>query len=305
MLIDDIQSRQPGGRRLIAAALLAVIVSSALGAAPALAASPQQEPNPYEPTALANGPDVLTPQEQQIVAAKLASAKADQKAVEAAVKQGKLAPASCPFVVGRSPGSVSPDTGCGSYWGYVSTYARQQQYSYWCGPAAVQVVSNYTWGYGSSGNKYDQGTIATYAGTTTSGTLVGNEAAAARHFSILPPGFTYTAQQASDGSQWHSWLRQDVNAYAMPQIAGVAPHDPTAAYWLFSWPNPSNGPAGHYIVINGWTSAWDGTRNPTVNYNDGSAGFGGSTGAFIDPAYDMWYVIARANPNHAPRWVVW
>lgn len=31
----------------------------------------------------------------------------------------------------------------------------------------------------------------------------------------------------------------------------------------------------------------------------------GSTGAFIDPAYDIWYVIALGNANHAPRWVVW
>lgn len=282
--------------RLLATAVIGATLVGGIFVGPAAAADPKGQ------TALAGGWGSLAPEQQSMVATKLRLAAQGQGSFGAAQVV-------CPFVAEGPPGdgaSASPQTGCGSYWGYLSTYARQQSKSYYCGPAAVQVVSNYSWGYGSTGNKYPQSTIATWSKTDINGqTLIGDAAFAVNTASILPPGFTYYAAQPSDGAQWHTWLREDINRWAMPMIASLAPHDPGAAYYLTSWPNPIL--AGHYVVVNGWSGVWSGdaSRSPTVNYNDGSNGYGGSTGAFIDPAHDVWYVIARGNSKHSARWVVW
>lgn len=89
----------------------------------------------------------------------------------------------------------------------------------------------------------------------------------------------------------------------MPQVVGVAPHDQDAARWLYSWPTAHT--SGHYIVLTGCDGVWDGTDSPKVNYDDGSYGYGGSTGAFSDPATTIWYTITKPNPYHAADWIIW
>ena len=175
------------------------------------------------------------------------------------------------------------------------------------GQLRVGIFNSSTGGTTTANNKYAQQSISsTWTSTDNDGqTYVwrvryGLNEAAAGH---MPAGFVYAEYQPTGGSDWHAKLRTDVTTYRMPMAAGVAPHDPGAFYWLTSWPTPNQ--AGHYIVLSGWYAYWDGTRGPTVNYNDGSGGYGGSTGTYSDPASDVYYTITKSNPVHAPNWVIW
>jgi hypothetical protein len=242
----------------------------------------------------------LTKEELRIVALKEEAARRQAASLKGA-GGGGVAPATCPLTVVNGG---TPATACPPCWGYLSTTPRQQQKSYYCGPTAVQVVSNYVWGVV---DKYTQQYISTtWTNTDNDGqTYVwrvryGLNAASAGH---LPANFVYAEYQPPSPSDWHNKLRTDVGTYAMPQVVGVAPHDVGATRWLYSWPTPHT--TGHYIVLTGWNGVWDGTESPTVNYDDGSGGYGGSTGAFSDPATTIWYTITKSNPYHAADWIIW
>jgi hypothetical protein len=238
-----------------------------------------------------------TAAELKLAAAKKLVAAAEQASAEA-VRSGAVSPASCPM----SAGGVEPYNACMPYWGYVATHARQQIKSYYCGPAAVQVVANYAWGYSGTTNKYSQSYISsTWTKTDQNGqTMVGDERYGLNQATKghVPGGWVYVAVRATSGSDWHNMLRTDVGVYAMPIVVTLAPHDVGASYWLRSWPKAMN--AGHYIVVNGWNQVWDNTRNPTVTYDDGSSGYGGSTGEFSDPAFDVYYTI-----DIHDGWTIW
>ena len=118
----------------------------------------------------------------------------------------------------------------------------------------------------------------------------------------MPSGFTYAYVQPSSGSAWHSLLRTDIAGFYMPQVAAVSPKAKNKPYWLTSWANTSTAPGnyGHYIVLNGYSGVWDGTAGPTIYYDDGSKGYGGSTGSFNDTAIRVWAVITYGN-----GYVIW
>lgn len=180
----------------------------------------------------------------------------------------------------------------------LNTHYRHQQNSYFCGPTAVQVVSNYTWGI-TSGNKYSQQHISdTWTQTTSSaGTSVSRERIGLNGASVRPANFVYSVYQLS-GSQvqaaldWFTKLRADLDQWEMPQVENVAPHNPGQTYFLSSWPNPTT--AGHYVVANGWDAIWNGLLTnaaPEASYEDGSRGYSGSDGRFWDPTRTLFYTV--------------
>jgi hypothetical protein len=206
----------------------------------------------------------------------------------------------------RTPAPNGIDATCrnGTCGTILGTFYRHQDKNIYCGPAAVQVISNHAWGI-TSGNKYSQQTISnTWTHTDADGqTYVWrvryglNGATSGRY------PWPYAEEYVSSGSVWHNYVVVDATDWGMPSAALVAPHDPGFDYYLTSWPTAVY--AGHYIVTRGWLYLWDGTRTPTVYYNDGSAGYGGSNGQFSDPAYDIYKTIKKSHPNHSEGWIIW
>jgi hypothetical protein len=196
---------------------------------------------------------------------------------------------------------------CFPLYGTLATHYRHQANYYFCGPAAVQVVSNYSWGTGTT-NKYSQSHISTTWTHTTSssGTTVSRERIGLNGASVLPSNFLYEEYQLSGtqvnaGVEWNDKLRNDVDAWEMPQVENVAPHNPGWTYFLSSWPNAVT--AGHYIVADGWDTIWDGhysSSGPSASYDDGSAGYSGDDGHFWDPARTVFYTIWNHN-----KYIIW
>ena len=48
---------------------------------------------------------------------------------------------------------------------------------------------------------------------------------------------------------------------------------------------------GHWIVGRGWQNVWSTADTTTVQFNDGSKGYGGGTSTYWDKAYDVWLLI--------------
>jgi hypothetical protein len=187
----------------------------------------------------------------------------------------------------------------------LGTWARQQAKWYYCGPATVQVASDYAW-WTPGSDKYSQQYISdkwtatdatqqTYVYKLTNGL---NGAVGA----MLPTGFKYAYLQPGSGSEWHALLRTDIAGFYMPQVVGTNPKAAGKPYWLTSWAKTSTpaGAYGHYIVLNGYDGVWDATSGPSIYYDDSSKGYGGSTGQFSDPATHVWAVITYGN-----KYVIW
>lgn len=187
----------------------------------------------------------------------------------------------------------------------LSTWYRHQAKSYYCGPAAVQVISNHAWNMPSGTNKYGQQTISdTWTHTDADGqTYVWRERLGLNGSTAGRYPWPYAEEYVSSGAEWHNYVVVDATDWGMPSVALVAPHDPGFRYYLTSWPTAIY--AGHYIVTRGWLYLWDGTRTPIVYYNDGSAGYGGSDGQFSDPAYDIYKTIKKSHEGHSEGWIVW
>ena len=185
------------------------------------------------------------------------------------------------------------------------TWYRHQAKSYYCGPAAVQVISNHAWSMPSGGNKYTQQYISDHwTHTDADGqTYVWRVRYGLNGSTAGKYPWPFAEEYVSNPAVWHDHVVVDATDFGMPSVAGVAPHDPNFGYYLTSWPTAIT--AGHYIVTRGWLYLWDDTRTPIVYYNDGSAGYGGSDGQFSDPAYDIWKTIKKSNPNHSEGWIVW
>lgn len=187
----------------------------------------------------------------------------------------------------------------------LSTWYRHQAKFYYCGPAAVQVISNHAWNMPSGTNKYSQQYISdTWTNTDADGqTFVWRELLGLNGSTAGRYPWPYDDEYVSSGAEWHNYVVVDATDWNMPSVAGVAPHDPNFGYYLISWPNAIT--AGHYIVTRGWLYLWDGTRTPIVYYNDGSGGYGGSDGQFSDPAFDIYQTIKKSNPQHSEGWIIW
>lgn len=197
---------------------------------------------------------------------------------------------------------------------FVSLYARQQDTNIYCGPATVQVVSNYAWGiFSNTQNHFTQEHISdtwvkadANGGTSASTEKAGMNGSTSGHRPCHGSTcFVYDDYQVTSGYDWHAKIITDIHDWNMPLTAAVAPHDVGYAYFLTSWPNANT--TGHWIAIRGYYGAYDGTSAAYVYYADSSGnGMGGSTGLFGDPSLVVYKTLIKQNPIHKQgRWIVW
>ncbi len=185
----------------------------------------------------------------------------------------------------------------------LETRARQQTTYYNCGPAAGQVVINYSRGIvvfnrtkagaeDASINWRKQSTIAGWMNTTVNGTGGASIAAGLnRSDAVLKPvsNWVYIYDNSGTRSNFHNMVITDIATFGMPLVAATAPHQASAgANHLASWPDVYDG-AHHWITVRGYTGL-PGTTGPTMSYNDSSGGYGGSTGTFTDLVSVLWQV---------------
>lgn len=175
-------------------------------------------------------------------------------------------------------------------------YARQQQNNYYCGPTAIQVMSNWAWDTGYNGsNHWTQSQIGAQAGTDQNGqTLIGGENYAANWSIAGSPNssFHYVTAQPANGSVFWADLESDIWGSTMPVIANLAPAIKvgTVYYHLNDWAYNNLGHK-HYISLNGYNGQWDGTHNPMLWFADGAGGYGGGTGVYYDEQYSTFMEI--------------
>jgi hypothetical protein len=191
----------------------------------------------------------------------------------------------------------------------LSTHARHQHRWFYCGPAVVQVISNYTWGYTSTSecgahcgggvNKYGQHTISdNWTDTDVHGqTYVGDLVYGLNQASVIPDGFIYAYWESPSWSEFHGAIKVDTYTWRMPLAPRVDPRHTNSSYYLYSWRNESPGDYGHYIVLRGYNGSSQSTA--LAYYNDSSGGVDehtgvqvlGDTGAFDDYSYTVWQTM--------------
>jgi hypothetical protein len=179
----------------------------------------------------------------------------------------------------------------------LSVYARQQQNGYYCGPTAIQVMSNWAYSVQYS-NWFNQDQIAAVAGTTQSGgTLIGGEKTAANWSISSSPehNFPYVIAQFTSDTQGHTFwadLAGDVGGAYMPVIANLHPavYYRSQYFWLNDW-GQFDFNHYHYILLNGYNGEWNGTQSPGLWFADGSNGYGGGTSVYYDQQYSTFMEI--------------
>lgn len=185
----------------------------------------------------------------------------------------------------------------------LDTRGRQQINNYYCGPAAGQVIINYTRGI-SVANLSEAGakdttinwklqpTIATWMRTTTEGTGGATLAQGLNNSNgvVKPvPEWVYSYDPTGSLETFHRTVVTDVHVYGMPLVLATRPHQSGAGQnFLMSWPNIAHG-VGHWITLRGYNGLW-GSSSPRLYYNDSSGGYGGGTGAFSDLVSVLWQV---------------
>lgn len=181
----------------------------------------------------------------------------------------------------------------------LDTRSRRQNNDHYCGPAAGQVLINYTryyWydnldGQNASTNYKTQTVIAAKMGTDDEGTRGAGIATGVNAFAQLPYADFYQYQAPAGGSQFHSWIISDIWNYTTPLIPTVIPHDQGdqgATYHLPNWPSVMT--TGHALTIRGYNGYWDGTDGPDVYYNDSASPSG--PGRYSTGAKTMWKVTS-------------
>jgi hypothetical protein len=182
--------------------------------------------------------------------------------------------------------------------GYLATWARPQINSYYCGPTAVQVVADFAWGMSQGHSRFTQNQISSnWTHTDATGTSATNEAVGANGVLVGSPKstFLYVIHKPADGYDWSYTIAVDVAYWQMPQILNLVPWwqaSGTNWYFLTDWADHRS-TGGHYIVADGFYATWDGTRGPTVRFDDGAGAYGGGTGKFTDPQFDVYQLISH------------
>jgi hypothetical protein len=181
----------------------------------------------------------------------------------------------------------------------LDTRAREQNNGWYCGPAAGQVVINWSRGYFYDGldgenatkNYKKQSVIADEMDTTYPDGTDGNGVKRGLNtFAQMPNAdWRYYYQSPGSGSTFHSWIVDDVAGWEMPLIPSVKPHKPdqdNPEYYLPNWPGEST--AKHCIVIRGYNGFWDATDGPKVYYSDSTH----TPGRYTAGALTMWKVTS-------------
>ena len=194
----------------------------------------------------------------------------------------------------------------------LATRARQQINYYFCGPASGQVVINWSRGIINGNNDGEDSTtnwrrqskIAEWMGTTTAGTGGASVANGLNNpNAVVKPAadWIYAYEDIGTTQDLYNKIVTDVASFGMPLILATAPHLSGAGVnFLESWPKVTAG-AHHWIVLRGYDGAWGNPSTISIKYQDSSAGYGGSTGAFDDPLSVIWQVSKWNQGGH----VVW
>ncbi len=293
--------------RSLAAALVGVLVLSALLIGPAAAKAPS--------------PPVAPAPERPLTAAEVVAGDAKARAAEAFVAGHERVDANLVSLACVTPNSEPSGAGVGpdavatasctqpSY--TLTVYARDQTRGHYCGPAVGQVIANYSWGMASTRNKYSQDRIADWMrtnqfGGTSAPELEAGLESATRNAPRRPAGWDWVVLELKDrdgdglvADQLHAYVQSNVSSSRMPLAIPVKPHDRNSNYRLASWPRPVNS-VGHWIAAYGWYAYFSNTDTPHIAYTDSSRDEGGSTGKFWDPTRH----IATMIMEHTRR-IVW
>ena len=299
--------------RITVAVLAAVVTLPAL-AGEASAADPRRPIPPVAPAPRAERP--LTPAEQAASDGKVAAARSFVAKLRAA--GFGLASLSCavPNTAPAEASARSPLTGsvtngpCGIPSGYLSVTARQQEKSYYCGPAVGQVITNYAWAMASGSNKYSQTTIAGWMKTDLNGMTNAPELAAGLQRATAsaprtPGNFSWATtdlrdldRNGSTADELQDYVVSAVSSWKMPLAFAVKPHDKDSGHNLSSWPKVVSSP-GHWIAAYGWYG-FGGISYSRIHYADSSKNYGGGTGKYWNPTLEMAALI-----NEHTRRFVW
>ena len=225
------------------------------------------------------------------------------------------------FCEGTDP---PPCEGAPPYSYSLATRARHQHRWFYCGPAVVQVVSNYSRGYTSTntcggdnncpaGTNYkDQHYISTNWTKTDqhTQTYVSDLVTGLHGASALPSGFVYAYWTNMSWSSFHNGVKVDTYTWRMPLAPRVDPRHTGSNYYLTSWAGAPAGDYGHYITLRGYSGSAQ--SSALAYYNDSSGGVDehtgvgilGSTGAFSDKSYTVWKTITL-NTTNGLYYLIW
>lgn len=304
---------QPVARGPRVLLIVTICTVLAVTAGPVLASDPVANGQPSNDTQVSP----LDTTGRQILAHKLSLASS-------AVNLGYTA--SAPLAGGVQPESCAPPD-CVAPSLILSVYARDQNDCSYCGPAAGQVASNYSWSVFSSSqvgetratNHWLQSEIGAMMLTSPSGGTTGANLAGKRvgqsggptglnKAARLPSGFAYYyTSNGGSAANLYGKLITDVWHFHMLMVLPVKPHQPGAAAWLSSWPMAATS-SGHWIALYGYNHFYL-TADPyyaIAYYADSADGCAGNntnvTGKWTDPIQDL-YNINKA-PFHTGN-VVW
>ena len=192
----------------------------------------------------------------------------------------------------------------------LGSWARQQITSYYCGPAAAQViinrtrnvVSSSTDGRSTTTNYRSQSAIASFMGTGTSGSTAWMVRSGLNQFANLDASGGHVPFTVLDGvgsgSDFHwamvtaTWLL--LRSAAVPvQMTLSSQH--LASWTSASWWNSHQGYiVRHWISVRGYSGLWDGTYGPILYFTDSAGGYGGATGNFAS-ASRLVFNVNQAN----------
>jgi len=302
--------------RRIVMVVLTAAVGLAVSAGPAAAAKPIQPAPTAAPAPAGERP--LTVAEQALSDAKVAAAEAYLARLRGS-GFGLVSLACVPNIA--PPGATKsmpnakvaqPPTlaaSCAPPSGFLSVAARQQTKDHYCGPAVGQVVANYAWAMKAGANKFTQSVLAGWMKTDTRGQTSAPELVTGLHKGTFgsprhKAGFKWAITNLEDtdgdgttGDQLHGYLMSAISGAKMPIAIALKPHEPGAADFLASWPDPIRS-SGHWIAAYGWSALW--SASARTYYADSSENQGGGTGKYWDPTAE----IARMIGRHTGR-IVW
>lgn len=225
-------------------------------------------------------------------------------AMPGATTGGQATPLACPtsaYATSGREGESTAQASCGPPYQFtLAAHPRQQEKWYYCGPAVVQVVSNFTWGRTTT-NKYSQTYIST-TWTKTDATLqtyLADFIKGMNGASVLPAGFAYMQKHNPTFTDWHNTIIAGIYTWRMPLATSVRPHDPGATYWIISWPVAKS--AAHYIGLFGYRGyAYTANSDRKVYYTDTAGQFaapGVKAGNFWDISFDVYQTMMANNGN--------
>jgi hypothetical protein len=205
--------------------------------------------------------------------------RAERSIAEMRITDPDPNPTDRPMVVDDAEESVAdsiPESGI------LSVPLRQQQYSYYCGPASAQELLDYEWGYLGTDSQYSQGTLATFMQTNTDGTYVYQVTAGLNNYrkadkiplSTWSSGYVY-ADETTTANSIYDYAKQAVSDenHGVVYRVNTCPSPGQSDSWgelygLVGYYDPSN-PTGnyssltHYVAGRGYTTYSNGRHRVT------------------------------------------